>query len=237
MRGIDSRDLLCCFEQGAGRAPLEKGLLLLRFAWPEADEEQLRALPLAERDRLLLALRRATFGPRLELTAQCPRCGAELETPLDLDRLLAAPAPADPLAELPLELEGRSLRLRRPSSADLAAVLDAPPADAFQLLAERTISPPAAGRPFGAAELEAIAAAWDAADPLAEVRLALDCAVCGQAFEELFDIVAAFSAELEAQARRLLLDIHRLAAAYGWSEGEILALGPQRRRLYVEMVS
>jgi len=36
--------------------------------------------------------------------------------------------------------------------------------------------------------------------------------------------------------RRLLVEVHALASAYGWSEQEILSLSDARRRLYLEMV-
>ena len=50
------------------------------------------------------------------------------------------------------------------------------------------------------------------------------------------DIAGFFWAELDAWARRLLREIHTLARFYGWSEAEILALSPLRRRCYLEMV-
>jgi hypothetical protein len=43
-------------------------------------------------------------------------------------------------------------------------------------------------------------------------------------------------AEIEVRAKRLLLEVHLLATAYGWSEAEILSLNAQRREFYLEMV-
>jgi hypothetical protein len=40
---------------------------------------------------------------------------------------------------------------------------------------------------------------------------------------------------METYARRLLYDVHALASAYGWSEDEVLAVSPARRRCYLEM--
>jgi hypothetical protein len=42
--------------------------------------------------------------------------------------------------------------------------------------------------------------------------------------------------ELNAAATRLLHDVHTLASAYGWSEGDILAMSEARRARYVAMV-
>jgi hypothetical protein len=45
-----------------------------------------------------------------------------------------------------------------------------------------------------------------------------------------------FYRELAASSRRLLLQIHALAGAYGWTEAEILALSPPRRATYVKLI-
>ena len=60
--------------------------------------------------------------------------------------------------------------------------------------------------------------------------------LCGHEWDELFDVVSFVWAELEVQACRLLQEVHVLARAYGWREGDVLALSPRRRRLYLEMV-
>jgi hypothetical protein len=39
-----------------------------------------------------------------------------------------------------------------------------------------------------------------------------------------------------ARARRLLIEVHSLASAYGWSETDILSMSEPRRALYLEMV-
>ena len=85
-------------------------------------------------------------------------------------------------------------------------------------------------------ELEEIGERMAVADPLAETRLTLHCPKCEYDWEATLDIVAFVWAEIEARARRLLLEIHTLASAYGWSETQILALSENRRARYVEMV-
>ena len=74
------------------------------------------------------------------------------------------------------------------------------------------------------------------ADPLAEVLLDLQCPVCKGSFQETLDLAAFFWSELEGRSKRLLLDVHILASAYGWSEAEILGLSPARRNFYREQV-
>jgi hypothetical protein len=48
--------------------------------------------------------------------------------------------------------------------------------------------------------------------------------------------VTFFWSEISAEARRLLLEVHNLASAYGWSESDILSMSALRRRYYLEMI-
>ncbi|MGW6805848.1 hypothetical protein ACWGCF_46290, partial [Streptomyces sp. NPDC055039] len=73
------------------------------------------------------------------------------------------------------------------------------------------------------------------ADPAADVTLNVNCPECGGATPAALDITSYLWTELDAWARDLLLDVHLLASAYGWSEPEILALSPLRRRYYLEL--
>jgi hypothetical protein len=74
------------------------------------------------------------------------------------------------------------------------------------------------------------------ADPMADIHLALNCPSCEHKWMAPFDIVAFLWREISAAARRLLREVHTLASAYGWTESEILALSPVRRRAYLEMI-
>ncbi|PQM19966.1 hypothetical protein Sfr7A_29515 [Streptomyces xinghaiensis] len=80
-----------------------------------------------------------------------------------------------------------------------------------------------------------IAEAAERADPAAEVTLHVTCPECGEATTAELDIASYLWTELDSWARDLLLDVHLLATAYGWSEPEILALSPLRRRYYLEL--
>ncbi len=51
-----------------------------------------------------------------------------------------------------------------------------------------------------------------------------------------FDILSYLWTEIEDWAQRLLVDVHTLAVSYGWSERDILALSPRRRRMYLELL-
>ncbi|MEU9793171.1 hypothetical protein AB0E27_21515 [Streptomyces sparsogenes] len=113
------------------------------------------------------------------------------------------------------------------------------------LLARCTVSATRAGRPVPADQLPTlrlpeavqrrIAEAAERADPAAEVTLRIACPECGEATPAELDIASYLWTELDSWARDLLLDVHLLATAYGWSEPEILALSPLRRRYYLEL--
>ncbi|MFK4188028.1 hypothetical protein ACI2L4_29115, partial [Streptomyces sparsogenes] len=113
------------------------------------------------------------------------------------------------------------------------------------LLARCIVSAARAGHPVPADQLPTlrlpeavqrrIAEAAEQADPAAEVTLRIACPECGEATPAELDIASYLWTELDSWARDLLLDVHLLATAYGWSEPEILALSPLRRRYYLEL--
>ncbi|MEK8172977.1 hypothetical protein NKH77_40185 [Streptomyces sp. M19] len=82
---------------------------------------------------------------------------------------------------------------------------------------------------------ERLAEAAERADPAADLTLNIACPECGAATRAELDVAAYLWTELDAWARDLLLDVHLLATAYGWSEPEVLALSPLRRRYYLEL--
>ncbi|MBP8536574.1 hypothetical protein [Streptomyces sp. MK37H] len=113
------------------------------------------------------------------------------------------------------------------------------------LLARCIVSVHRSGRPVPADRLPAaelpepvqrrLAEAAERADPAADVTLNVACPECGEATRAELDIASYLWAELDHWARDLLLDVHLLATAYGWSEPQILALSPLRRRYYLEL--
>jgi hypothetical protein len=235
MRTPDDATLLAAWERAHSRRPVERPLVLLAVAAGEGWEHLLR-LPIGRRDALLLELRGRLFGPHCACVARCPACAEGLEFDLPLDALRAHGPPAAPLL---VETDGGPLPFRLPTSLDLAAAAGEPdPAQARRLLLGRCLepgAPPAAALPD--ALTERIAEAMAAADPQAFVALALRCPACGHVWEPAFRIASFLWAELERWARRTLREVHQLARAYGWSEGEILAMGLARRRCYLELIA
>jgi hypothetical protein len=244
MRTPTASELLQVWERGTAHPPAERALALLALALPELGYGGAARCSIGGRDDLLLALRERLFGDELVSVTHCPACAEAVETRWRAAQLRAG-VPAPPL-EASLELVDRRHRIvyRLPTTADLLAM----PADSHPdqrrrlLLARCIVSASADGAPVAVDSLppptlEALEAAMAAADPMADIDMAMTCPACRHEWSLSFDIVSFLWTELHAWAQRLLLDVHKLARAYGWSEAEILALSPGRRMLYVEMSS
>ncbi len=241
MRTLSPPELLEMWEQGGRQHPLDRALTLLAAACPETSREELSRLSIGERDRLLLALRRQVFGPRLEVFAECPRCRAEMEFAMNVDNILAG-VPDQSGAERSLEMEGLNISFRLPSSLDLAAVAGLGPVEAHDRLLERCVlSVARGGKAVDGRLLEDVVAKlaerMGESEPLSEMQISLQCVACGHRWTLLLDVLTYLWDELGLEARRLLGQVHALAQSYGWSETEILAMTAWRRRHSLAMVS
>ncbi|MFI7101160.1 hypothetical protein ACIBK8_17520 [Streptomyces sp. NPDC050161] len=247
-------ELLATWEAGLDRDAAGRALLLHRAARPETGTDALLAVPVGRRAADLFGLRRALFGERMQVRVECGGCAEAMEFDLDAGQF-AAPAAGTAADDGVLRVAdgGWVVDFRLPTVADLAAVTRAladpaaalDPPDAQQLLLARcTVSATRDGAPLPADELPGalpdkvrrlLAEAAERADPAAEITLSIACPECGDATPAELDIADHLWTELDAWARDVLLDVHLLATAYGWSEPEILALSPQRRRYYLEL--
>lgn len=243
MRPLTTTDVLHIWEMAERQGPVDQALTILAAACPELTTEQLADLSLGQRDRRLLMLRQWLFGPELRGFAECPQCREHLEF------TLAIPAIGDTEAVEAIPEEGAfstagfEFTFRLPNSRDLIAAAACPdPRQARQLLIKRCLQDARQeGAAITSAELpEAVLAQLATqlaeCDPLQEVLLDMACPECGHRWQALFDIVTFFWAELAAQARRLLREVHTLARAYGWREADILTMSVRRRQSYLEMV-
>ncbi|MER7112811.1 hypothetical protein [Streptomyces sp. NPDC000229] len=194
-----------------------------------------------ELDATVLGARASGAGaPDAERCARTPGAGAPGTEP---------PGPgARGASGGPLRVEEGEwvIEFRLPTVADLAvAGAAADPDEARRaLLARCTVSAVRGGEDVAPERLgellpprvqQRIAEAAEEADPAADVTLEVACPECGRATPAELDIASYLWAELDHWARDLLLDVHLLATAYGWSEPEILALSPLRRRYYLEL--
>lgn len=237
----DTRALLTAWERGAAQASAVRALLLLRALQPDAPAASLAEMSIGHRDAQLLSLRERMFGPGVECLGRCPRCAEAIELSFDLAQLRVGHA--DPGASFSIEVDGHELRVRVPNSTDLLALHGERDAVAARrrLLERCVLEVRSAQGPLEPDALpEAIAQrAGDRLgelDPQAEVLLEVCCPNCGHLSHAPFEIENYLWAELDAWARDLLRDVHRMACAYGWSEAEILSLSEPRRRAYLDLL-
>lgn len=242
MRSLSAQQILQVWEIGQRQHPLDRAMTLLSLAFPDRSLEELSRLSIGQRDACLLTLRELTFGPQLESLAVCPHCGEPLEFTLNVGDIRVNELPPSE-AEFDLMLEGFHLRFGTPNSQDLAAIAHAPDLETAQTqLAQRCLRQATQdGQPVDIATLPApvltqLANQLATYDPQAEIWLTLCCPVCDRTWQQLFDIVSFFWAELSTQAQRLLGEVHTLARAYGWREADILSMSSWRRRIYLEKV-
>ena len=217
---IGNSDILDAWETGHALHPLHRALQTLRLARPHEPIDVLAKLTIAERDRELMRLRAALFGTHCEAIAPCPECGEQLDIGFDLETFTSAPVP-------PANAADDALRL--PDTLDLLSVAALPAPQRVSALAARLC-----GRRIPDEQLPALESALTARDPLAEVRLEFSCPACGHGWSDLFDIAAFLWDEIDEHAVRLLGETDMLARTYGWSEGEILAIPPRRRQIYLD---
>ncbi len=243
MHSLTAKDLLAAWERGLSQTSARRLITLLAEVYPELGAAQLWQLPIGQRDGLALAARERLFGGRLVSLAHCPACSQPLEFELDAADI-RAPEPTPPSGHLHCEKDGYHLSFRLPDSRDLVlAEAQANPAAAYQLLMARCLLDAKRGKrvhPVSELPEQVLAAledAMSAADPQANTQLDLSCPACAHRWLAAFDIASFLWRELHAWAQRIIGEVHLLAKHYSWSEADILAMTPTRRRLYLEQLS
>jgi hypothetical protein len=227
--------LLGTWEAALGLGAVRRALTLAVAGG--AEPATVADLAVGHRDGFLLSLREGWFGPGWSCLVSCPACAEELELELSEKDVRVVPPDGDAGT---VAVDGYELDVRPVTSRDLLVIRREAP-DARRRLLERCVVAARSGcREVPAPELpDAVLAALPAAlstrDPQADVRLDLDCVACGHQWAAPFDIGAYLWTELDAYARRLLHEVHALALGYGWSERDVLAVSPARRRYYLEL--
>lgn len=218
--------------------------MMLALAFPETPVEALWRLSLGQRNTQLLRMRQRLFGPKLDAFAKCPHCEEALELTLNANALGLADPGAEPPAGFELESDGYALRFRLLNSSDLmAAAAAASVGEARAMLVERCLlearhdDHAIATSALPAAVIECLADRLSECDPQAETLIDLVCPACERGWQILFDIPSFLYTEIDAQARRLLREVHTLARAYAWREPDILAMSARRRQDYLELLA
>ncbi|MEM1251924.1 MAG: phage baseplate protein [Cyanobacteria bacterium P01_H01_bin.21] len=242
MKGLTAANLLTVWEQGISQSTAQRGLLLLMAACPEQSPEQLAQLSIGQRDSHLLTLREQTLGSNLVSVVNCPNCNNKLELNFAVSDIRQPPVLGS-TSSLLLATEDYEITFRLPNSLDLRAVEQMSNVEqaAQQILERCILSVCYQGQAKSADHIppfvkQALLEKMEQADQQADVKLAVSCPDCGHQWQAPFDILSFFWQELTAWAKRILQDVHQLASAYGWREADILAISPQRRQFYLEMI-
>ena len=241
MRPLSVAQLLDAWERGLSEPACRRVFPVLAAAHLDCSLDELAALSIGERDRRLLTLRASTFGSQLASVAGCSQCGEVLEWEVETVDLLME-QPTESPGELSIDVDNYYIRFRLPNTLDLASISNCQDASsARQRLLENCISdaqhkgeqisPPA----LPVSVTTEIVRQMAEADPQADLEVDLSCPSCGEQWQAKFDIESFFWTELSAWAQRILLEVHSLARAYGWSERDILNLSPWRRQFYLGM--
>ncbi len=232
---LTETQLLGMWETGDGQSPAVRALLLAEAAAPPG--EAVAELNLADLNALLLDLREGCFGVALPCAADCPNCAEPLEVTVTTDELRTPgrqTGPGPSRAPATLRAEGYEITYRPLTGRDLLAVDPGSP-EARRVLLGRCVLGTVPGVDIVPEEvLESVAQCLADLDPGADTVLPLACPNCRHTWAAALDVAEYLWAEVEGYARRLLHEVHTLARVYGWSESEVLAVSPARRRFYLE---
>lgn len=186
----------------------------------------LALLPVALHDRLLAEVYRTEVGASATCRAGCGECGKPFEFELLLADLLAA---QDQEAEacVPAGDDGRwgvaGVRVRAPTLADAAHG----PSACLAALCE--------GRLDEAVQAQ-VTAFLERACPLLALELDAACPHCGAAQRLGFDLPRFLVRTIANERPFLVRETHLIAARYGWSHAEIMALPREDRRAYAGLI-
>ncbi len=242
MRELSASELLIIWERGMTASPVQRALIILAVAFPDQSASELSGLCIGKRDALLMDVLENSFGRILACIATCPGCREMLELTLRSDDL-RAPMPDYHQTAADLRIDEYDVRFRLPDSLDLGAAALCPDMNSARLvLIERCVlEAKRDGLCLKPSELpqaviDAVSRKMEEMDPQANLQIELTCPSCGIKWSSHFDIMPFLWLKLDAWAKRTLREVHILASSYGWSEAEILALSPWRRRGYLEMI-
>jgi hypothetical protein len=239
---LAAADIVSIWELGSHRPDWSKALIALGAALPEARPSELAEMTVGERNAHLLALRKNVIGPVMQASVKCPACTEPLEFEQSIDELLESYAPPAE-REFAFAANDYSARYRLLDSGDLAhaAACGAEPGARQALAGRALLEVSRAGEAIEVPDLpdeisEALSKEMAGRDPLAHIAIPLACFACGHVWSATLQIVPFLWLELERKAKQLLEDVVAIARAYGWSEAEILAMGPDRRQYYLDSI-
>ena len=211
--------LAACTESPDG-APLDP-----QFYWD---------LGVGKRIECLLVLEGLGHGGALAVPLDCPSCRECIQVNFTVHELLQA---GNSHEAVHVRIAKQRFILRKPTGADQREWLHGtyPDARAAIRAMVRRLMVEGPEEPTEA-ELHAIEAALDEADPLVRCQVSARCPACHAAASHEVDLTPLTLRMLCAAQSQLVESVHRLASRYNWSEEEICALPSWRRARYLSLV-
>ncbi|RZJ46873.1 MAG: hypothetical protein EON87_02980 [Brevundimonas sp.] len=215
-------------------------MIILRHALPDSRLDDVADLPLGQRNGLLMQVRRELFGSTLDIRVPCPKCREPVVVEVSIDDILPEGwSPAGPSA-IHLNIGPLQIEARPPRTRDLAGIQPDDHSDTTRrVLIERSVLKVLDGarevptHDLDDAAIAVIAEALANADPLADIRLSLECPSCATPWMWRFGIADLLWRELTSKVEGLFDEVHDLAIRYGWSEADILSMTSARRTAYL----
>ncbi len=230
----DASQLLTAWEEGGAVPSSAVGAVLLRSAGLVDDLDACLDLPLTTTSALVARVYAESFGDTVDGVLTCRACDERLEVTLSLDAFQNTPQDPDRASVVPRE-DGGPVVVRCPTTRDLLAVA-AEPDPAVGLLARCVTSEDGDAVDPGSLDTDTVAAVDAAAEDLAgsaAVLLRSTCPNCGSEVSADVDVPALLWQRVAEAVPVVLAEVAELAAAFGWSETDILAMSPSRRNAYL----
>jgi hypothetical protein len=209
----DPAHLLSAWEAAAGLPLAARGATVAGAALD---------LPIADAAARELQAYAEAFGATADCVVECEACGQELDVTVPLAELDTAGGAEATVA---------GLTVRAPTTRDLLEARDADD------LVARCVTD--GGAPVDPAELGELRDAVDAAAEqlagAAAIVVRTECPACGAGVSAPLDPALLLWDRVAAAVPIALGEIAELALAFGWSEQQVLALTPLRRRAYLEL--
>jgi hypothetical protein len=227
MTAPSAADLLAVWDPTSRASPHQRLSDLLAHERAEL----LAADTLGTRNQRLLRLHRMLVAGVLEARVACAHCAVESEFELPVDGILAVPHPAADAA-VRIRSGGRTAAFRIPRMGDIEA---SPAAGLRRAVIERCRI--GRGPPVSDEAIARLGRKFEALDPAANIVVNIACSGCARPIAASVDVASFVARDLDRIHEALLRDIDVIASVYGWSESEIVALPPERRRRYVMMIA
>jgi hypothetical protein len=193
-------------------------------------------LPIPDRDRLLTAVYFNTYGSKIETTVLCPSCNNRFDLSFSLEEWVN-----DLTADSSQKLNGKDcaypfmapggIKFRLPTGADEMAVMGMEPGTAAKELLKKCI-------PEGSGQYnpDLIQMAMHEMAPLADAEFEAKCPECSEIQLLHFNLQQYLLSSLLNGQKKLVIEVHRLASAYGWGLNEIMELPRSIRGTYITML-